>query len=112
VLSAVVNQGHTVVPYRLRQEGATRGWIDIYDPNHPEDIDADQPRQIEFDLSRNRYSFGTMVSIGQKNVGIVAVGQRAYMGRGTAFLATLGSLLLSPRRGLRSLRQAREDARA
>ncbi|HMM40371.1 MAG TPA: hypothetical protein PKA95_00545 [Thermomicrobiales bacterium] len=112
VLSAVVEQGHTVVPYHLVQESDERGWIAVYDPNRPDLIDADEPRVIEFDLRRNRYSYGTKVSMEQDNVGMIAARQRAYMGRGTAVLATIGSALLAPRRAWRALTAGDDAARA
>ncbi len=112
VLSAVVEQGHTVVPYHLVQESDDRGWIAVYDPNRPDLIDADEPRIIEFDLARNRYRYGTKVSMEQSNVGIIAVRQAAYLGRRTAVLATIGSILLSPRRAWRVLTGRDGAARA
>lgn len=112
VLDAVVEQGHTVVPYHLVQESDDRGWIAVYDPNRPDLIDADEPRVIEFDLRNDRYRYGTKVSMEQDDVGMIAVRQDVYMGRGTAILATIGSLLLSPRRALRALRGEDGAARA
>lgn len=102
--SALVGEGHTVVPYELRQEGVTRGEIEVYDPNHPGAVDASEPRVIALDLVKNRYAYGKLVAPEQRNVGIIAVRQRAYEGPGTALLATLGSLLFNPRRGWRALR--------
>lgn len=95
VLRAVVEQGHTVVPYHLVQESDDYGWIAVYDPNRPELIDADEPRMIEFDLRRDRYAYGTKVSFDQDNVGIVAVRQDVYMGKRSAILATLGSVVMA-----------------
>lgn len=112
ILTAVVEQGHTVVPYHLVQESEDRGWIAVYDPNRPDLIDADEPRVIEFDLRRDRYSYGAIVSMEQDNVGMIAARQDAYMGRGTAVLATIGSALVSPRRAWRSLTGGDDAARA
>lgn len=112
VLSALVEQGHTLVPYHLVQEDETRGWIAVYDPNRPDLIGAGEQRVIEFDLRRDRYSYGSIVSMEQANVGMIAVRQDAYMGRGTAVLATIGSALLSPRRAWRAVRGGDEAARA
>ncbi|MCO5176034.1 MAG: hypothetical protein M9890_03530 [Thermomicrobiales bacterium] len=95
VLQAVVEQGHTVVPYHLVQESDDYGWIAVYDPNRPDLIDSDEPRMIEFDLRRDRYAYGTKVSFDQDNVGIVAVRQDVYMGKRSAVLATIGSALKS-----------------
>ncbi|MEX2314134.1 MAG: hypothetical protein WD628_00350, partial [Thermomicrobiales bacterium] len=103
LVQALVAEGHTVVPYRLRQAGAERGALEVYDPNHPAAIGSDAPRTIHFDLARNRYAYGTLVAPEQTNVGMIAVRQRAYAQPGTAFIATLGSLLFAPRRGVRAL---------
>ncbi|HYI16992.1 MAG TPA: hypothetical protein VEX37_16460 [Thermomicrobiales bacterium] len=108
---ALVAEGHTVVPYRLRQFGAERAELEVYDPNHPAAIGSDEPRTITFDLARNRYAYGKLVEPEQTNVGIIAVRQKAYAQPGTAFLATLGSFVFAPRRGWRALVGAYEDAR-
>jgi hypothetical protein len=96
VLQAVVGEGHTVVPYRLRQHGPDRGELEVYDPNHPSAIGSDRPRVIQFDLARDRYTYGSTVTEDETDVGMIAVSQRAYAGPGTAILALLGSLLLHP----------------
>jgi hypothetical protein len=108
---ALVREGHTVVPYRLRQEGHAHGAIEIYDPNHPGALGTPEPRTIHFDLLRNRYAYGTHVRMEETNVGMIAVRQSAYAERGTAFLAVLGSLVLSPRRALRSVLGRQHAAR-
>lgn len=110
VASALVAEGHTVVPYRLQQRGKRVGAIEVYDPNHPSGVTGGEPRRIEFDLSGDRYKYGTLVTMEQSNVGIIAVRQRAYMGTGTAILATLGSLVLDPKRGFGSLFRRAEHA--
>lgn len=111
LFQALVAEGHTVVPYRLWQFGAERAELEVYDPNHPSAIGSDEPRTIYFDLARNRYAYGKLVEPDQTNVGIIAVRQKAYANPGTAFLATLGSFVFSPRRGWRALVGADEDAR-
>lgn len=103
VLNALVAEGHTVVPVRLVQERPDRATLEVYDPNHPDAVTSGKPRAIVFDLQRDRYAYGSLVSMEQRNVGIIAVRQHAYAANGTAVLATLGSLILSPARGLRSL---------
>lgn len=108
---ALVAEGHTVVPYRLRQHGADTAELEVYDPNHPAAIGSDAPRTIHFDLARNRYAYGTLVALEQTNVGMIAVRQRAYAQPGTSFIATLGSLVFAPRRGLRALLGVYEKAR-
>jgi len=108
---ALVAEGHTVVPYRLRQHGHDRAGLEVYDPNHPSAIGSDEPRTIHFDLAKNRYAYGKLVAPEQTNVGIIAVRQRAYATPGTAFIATLGSLIFAPKRGLRLLLGRHEKAR-
>jgi hypothetical protein len=103
IFAAVVGEGHTVVPYRLRQDGPDRGWLEVYDPNHPAALGSDEARTIEFDLARNRYAYGRLATLEQSNVGMIAVPQRAYTGPGTAYLAPLASLILHPKRGLKAL---------
>jgi hypothetical protein len=103
VLRAVVGEGHTVVPYRLRQHGPARGELEVYDPNHPSAIGSDTPRVIHFDLAHDRYSYGSTVTEDETDVGMIAVSQRAYEGPGTAVLALLGSLLLHPLKSPRAL---------
>ena len=108
---ALVAEGHTVVPYRLRQFGSERAELEVYDPNHPAAIGSDEPRTIHFDLTKNRYSYGKLVDPEQTNVGIIAVRQQAYATPGTAFIATLGSFVVAPRRAWRALVGAYDDAR-
>jgi len=109
---ALVAEGHTVVPYRLRQEGADRATLEVYDPNHPSAIGSDEPQTIHFDLARNRYSYRRLASMDQSNIGMIAVRQTAYSGPGTAFIATLGSIVFAPRRAWRALVGAYDAARA
>jgi hypothetical protein len=111
LVQALVAEGHTVVPYRLRQFGADRAELEVYDPNHPSAIGSDQPRTIHFDLAKNRYAYGTLVEPDQTNVGIIAVRQMAYATPGTAFIATLGSFIFAPLRAWRAFVGAYDDAR-
>jgi hypothetical protein len=111
LFQALVAEGHTVVPYRLRQFGADRAELEVYDPNHPSAIGSDEPRTIHFDLARNRYAYGKLVEPDQTNVGIIAVRQKAYARPGTAFLAMLGSFIVAPRRAWQALVGVYEDAR-
>ena len=101
--TAIVREGHTVVPYQLRQPDAASATLAVYDPNHPEALGTDTPREIAFDLRRNRYGYGSLVDAEQHDVGMVAVHQDAYARRGTALLACAGSLLLAPRRAFSAL---------
>lgn len=91
VVSALVNQGHTVVPYRIRQDSGERAFVEVYDPNRPP-ATLETPEAIEFDLRRDRYSYRHMVSMDQANVGIIAARQSGYARQGTAIVAGLVSL--------------------
>lgn len=112
IATAIVAEGHVVVPYRLRQNGPDSGSIEVYDPNAPEALGSDEPRTIHFDLARDRYAYAHRVTLEDTNVGMIAIRQRAYSGRGTVFVALLGSLVLNPRRALRSLLGGQHNARA
>jgi hypothetical protein len=101
--TAIVREGHTVVPYQLRQPDAESATLAVYDPNHPEALGTDTPREIAFDLRSNRYGYGSLVDAKQHDEGIIAVHQAAYARRGTALLACAGSLLLAPRRAFSAL---------
>ena len=110
--TAIVSEGHVVVPYHLRQDSPHTGSIEVYDPNAPDAIQSPEPRTIRFDLARDRYSYMSRVSLDDTNVGMIANRQRAYTGRGTAFIALLGSLVLNPRRAMKSLFGGQHNARA
>ncbi len=88
VATAIVRQGHTVVPVAVRQYPSGHAEVDVYDPNRGLDLQT-----ITFDLVRDRYAFRSMVSMSESNVGMVAVPHTAYAKRGTAWLATAGSLV-------------------
>jgi hypothetical protein len=110
--TAIVREGHTVVPYQLRQPDDASARLAVYDPNHPEALGTDTPREIVFDLRRNRYAYGSLVDAGQRDVGMIAVHQAAYARRGSALLACAGSLLLAPRRAFRALLRTPKRAEA
>lgn len=112
IATAIVAEGHVVVPYHLRQDGPDTGSIEVYDPNAPDAMGSDEPRTIQFDLGRDRYAYVHRVSLDDTDVGMIAIRQRAYSGRGTVFVALLGSLVLNPRRALQSLAGGRHNARA
>jgi hypothetical protein len=103
IARAVVAEGHVVVPYRLTQDGPEQGAIEVYDPNAPDVVATADPRTIHFDLRRDRYAYVHRVRFEDANVGMIANRQRPYARPGTAVLALLGSLLFTPRRGVRSL---------
>lgn len=91
VASALVAEGHTVVPYRIRQESGTRALVEVYDPNRPP-ATLEIPEAIEFDLRNDRYRYRHMVSMDQTDVGIIAARQSGYARPGTAVVAGLVSL--------------------
>jgi hypothetical protein len=96
----------------LRQDGPDVGSIEVYDPNAPEAMDSGEPRTIHFDLARDRYAYMHRVSLEDTNVGMIANRQQAYSGRGTVIVALLGSLVMNPRRAMRSLFGRQQNARA
>jgi hypothetical protein len=96
VYPAVVEQGHTVVPWRIVQEGPDTARVDVYDPNFPAENGEPVVQSIYFDLAANTYTYRSLVEAGDTNVGMIAVPQAAYSHRGTAILASLGSLLMLP----------------
>jgi hypothetical protein len=88
IARAVVREGHTIVPFHIRQESPRLAYIDCYDPNR-----ARETHTIELHLDTNRYSYRNKVSLDDGGVGIIAVPHGVYSRPGTAFLATAGSLL-------------------
>lgn len=88
LLSSLVGEGHTVVPYRIRQFGCQRAEVEVYDPNR-----AREPQDIQIDLMRNRYAYRNKVAFDDHDIGMLAVPHTAYARRGTAFLGVLCSLL-------------------
>lgn len=87
IARAVVREGHTIVPFRIRQESPRLAYIDCYDPNT-----ALEPHTIELHLDTNRYRYRDKVSLDDGGVGMIAVPHAVYAEQGTAFLATIGSL--------------------
>lgn len=100
IFRAVVNEGHTVVPYALDQMSPNIGHVAVYDPNHPAALTNGSPRQITFDLERDRYAYGTMATLDNNGLGMIAVRQRAYRAPGTAFITLLASLMWTPARSI------------
>lgn len=94
ILSALVGEGHTVVPYRISQPDPGKAFVDVYDPNRPPDDEGEQPNTIELDLYRDRYAYRNRISMEQDNVGMIAVRQAAYSRRGTTVLTLLGSAIV------------------
>ncbi len=88
IARAVVREGHTIVPFHIRQESPARAFIDCYDPNRAREVHT-----IELHLDTNRYQYRNMVTLDDGGVGMVAVPHEVYAEKGTAFIATAGSLL-------------------
>lgn len=88
IAKAVVREGHTIVPFRVRQPSPYRAYVDCYDPNR-----GHETHTIEFHLDTGRYAYRNKVSLDDDNVGLVAVPHEIYARKGTAILATLGSLI-------------------
>jgi hypothetical protein len=94
VLSAVVREGHTVVPFRVRQPSPEVAFVDVYDPNRPAAAGQPDVQTIEFRLRENRYRYRHLAALEDGRIGMVAATQAAYARRGTAFLAGLASVVM------------------
>jgi hypothetical protein len=94
VFSAVVREGHTVVPFRVRQVSPELAFVDVYDPNRSAQNGQPDVQTIEFKLAENRYQYRHLASFDDRRIGMVAASQAAYARRGTAFLAGLASLAM------------------
>ncbi|MEZ4520391.1 MAG: hypothetical protein R3A46_01940 [Thermomicrobiales bacterium] len=84
---AIVREGHTIVPYRIRQTSPRRASVDCYDPNR-----GRETHTIEFHLDTDTYAYRHHVRLEDTNVGLIAVPHEIYGRKGTAILASLGSL--------------------
>jgi hypothetical protein len=91
---ALVQEGHTVVPFRVRQMSPEVAFLDVYDPNRPPEGDELNVQTIEFKLRENRYSYRHLASFDDGRIGMIAAPQAAYATPGTAYLAALGSALM------------------
>lgn len=92
--SALVREGHTVVPYRVRQTSPELAFVDVYDPNRPARDGEPDTQTIEFRLRENRYQYRSLASFDDGRIGLIAASQSAYARRGTAFLASLASAVM------------------
>lgn len=90
VVSALLGQGHTVVPYAFHQSSDERADVVVYDPNRP---DAAAETVITFDLARDRYRYPPLVDEDDP-VTIIAVRLHSYLRGRTALLSSLASLVL------------------
>jgi len=103
---ALVQEGHTVVPFRVRQPSPEVAYLDVYDPNRPPEGDELNVQTIEFKLRENRYSYRHLASFENGRIGMIAAPQSAYAARGTAYLAALGSALAALTRRMTMRRSA------
>jgi hypothetical protein len=96
LLRAFVGQGHTVVPYALRQRTDHAAEVWIYDPNYPREPEASRS-VVRFDLRHNTFHYRTMRGDrpGRPSK-VIAVPQSAYRRAATGFLASLLSAVLYP----------------
>jgi hypothetical protein len=88
IATAIVREGHTIVPFRVRQLSPQRAFVDCYDPNR-----GRETHTIEFHLDSGRYAYRNKVSFEDDNIGLIAVPHEYYAKKGTAILATIGSLI-------------------
>lgn len=91
--SALMEQGHTVVPYAFRQDSPDRAEVLVYDPNHPAGP-ADGRAVITFDLVHGRYAYRNLARLDDPSTTVIAVRQNAYRRGRTALLASLASWVL------------------
>ncbi len=98
---ALVQLGHTVVPYAFRQASRDQAEVMIYDPNRPAESRAGQTT-ILFDLRDDRYEYEPWAHRDDRSITVIAAPQAAYRNGRTAFLASAASLILYPRSITRS----------
>ncbi len=98
---ALVQLGHTVVPYAFRQASREQAEVMIYDPNRPTESRAGQTT-ILFDLRDDRYEYEPWAQRDDRSITVIAAPQAAYRNGRTAFLASSASLILYPRSITRS----------
>ena len=106
VYSALQQEGHTVVPFGIRQSSSDSASVMIYDPNDP--VKSRQgSASITFLLDENTYLYPPLGGLDLKKTSVIAVEQQAYRDGRTAILASLASCILgvgeSMRHGLSSL---------
>ena len=96
IARALVQQGHTVVPYAFHQASREQAEVLIYDPNHPVESRAGQIR-IRFDFRNDTYEYHPWATRDDRSTTVIAAPQAAYRDGRTAFLASAASLFLFPR---------------
>lgn len=103
---ALVQLGHTVVPYAFRQSSREQAEVMIYDPNRLADS-REGKVSIRFDLCADTYEYEPWASRDDRSITVIATPQAAYRHGRTAFLASAASLILYPR----SIKQSRPALR-
>lgn len=99
IFQRLVTQGHTIVPYAFRQTDDDSATVQVYDPSYPAPEDAPQ-NIVRFDLARNRYAYRGFGALDRDDpTTVLAVTQRPFSQPGTAFLASLASLIMHPATG-------------
>jgi len=104
IFQRLVTQGHTIVPYAFRQADDDSATVQVYDPSYPAPEDAAE-NVVRFDLARNRYAYRGFGALDRDDpTTILAVTQRPFSRPGTAFLASLASLVMHPATGEEEVR--------
>ncbi len=93
IVSALQQEGHTVVPYALKQSSQNRASVLVYDPNDPQGA-VDGSSVMTFLLDEDTYRYPPLDGVDLSKTTIVAVDQRAYRNGRTAVLASLASATL------------------
>lgn len=99
IFHRLVTQGHTIVPYAFQQIDDDSATVQVYDPSYPAPEDAPQ-NIVRFDLAHNRYAYRGFGALDRDDpTTVLAVTQRSFSRPGTAYLASLASLILHPATG-------------
>lgn len=95
-LRRLVHHGHTVVPYAFQQGSDDAATVFVYDPSYP--FPEDLPHNVvRFDLARDRYAYRGFGSLAEDDgTTVIAVDQEPFREPGSAWLASLVSLILHP----------------
>lgn len=111
IVSALRQEGHTVVPYALKQSSRDRAQVSVYDPNDPEGS-VQGSSVITFLLDEDSYRYSPLDGVDLTKTTIIAVEQTPYRNGRTALLASLANVMLSLEARLRavwtSLRSSRD----
>jgi hypothetical protein len=94
ILLALQRQGHTVVPFAVRQSSPERATVSVYDPNDPE-RSINGSAVMTFMLDENKYDYPPLAGLDLSRTTVIPVEQSAYLEGRTALLASLASLTLA-----------------